>query len=208
MTLKIKKLVILVVALFFSAQSVSADENLPLTPIEENSELNLENLLSTSTEENAAPIFFMVVPKSGTHMLQKLLGMLRGQSVPIQGSIDLEAPIEITGTENFILQHPFAAFDHYIDSDYKKVLLVRDLRDIFVSLYHFYERFQHHEEYTHLSKKEKIQVLIESPLPYFGMQFYTQQALKWMENQDTLVLHFEDLVGESGGGIKSVSYQP
>ena len=153
------------------------------------------------------PVFIITLPKSGTNMLQKLLHLIYG----IEPNSRCNSPYDHWNIQDFSLpihSHPYSYFDRFIKENNKKILLVRDIRDVFVSLYFHFESVNgvpsSNPNYPQLSKDEKIKFLIVTDEPYFGMKFYTDQVLKWSRHPETLVItlviKFEDLVGLYGRG--------
>lgn len=97
---------------------------------------------------------------------------------------------------------------------YKRILLLRDPRDVAVSRTFYLQRdmlHQHYRYYTETLKSNEERLMasihgigsdggeyLRRPLPSIGETF--SRYLSWMDDPSTLVVRFEDLIGPRGGG--------
>jgi hypothetical protein len=171
--------------------------------------LMLLGLLLLSNLAIAEPVMVMTTPKCGTHLIQKLLTMLTGQSanfyIPI--SLDPYSKPEFTN-ENYIINHPYPGFDDYIESDFKKVVLIRDPKDAIISFVNWVKKDKKWghwtpqlfiDFYNSLDLNQRIDLAILFPDQYMGLKFFYEQSIRWI-NSGAFVVRFEDIVGEDGNG--------
>jgi hypothetical protein len=160
---------------------------------------------SLSTE----PLFLGVsIPKSGTHLLIKLLNILT-DGKPIgswNGTLSQDQfalrLLNLEGTRLYSFSH--ANEPHYLEfaknqPEIPKIIQIRDLRDALVSaVFHFDSKF---EKLGLTSFDEKLTSVITSKEIYTTwIKNNVQFALQWMAMPNAFVVRFEDLVGNKGQG--------
>jgi len=170
----------------------------------------LNNLDNEEYNEQLSPTkLILTVPKCGTHLIQKLLGMIIGQKVAIwRESISYPVdptPIVLPKYGAIVFSHIYPCFDEEIQNNsdhYINVLMIRDPRDTFVSWMNYRKTISPFwgEAYASLSDDDKLSYVIRYPDQDYGVRTFYQRAIEWMKNPNVLVCRFEDLVGPNGGG--------
>jgi hypothetical protein len=163
------------------------------------------------------------VPKSGTNLLSRVLALmpgLRHAQVNLQRPKDvnhLRACLERGYRGSFIKGHVHftEAFAQVVEElDYKRILIVRDPRDVTVSLMYWATyKYKEHRLRPYLqsfpSDAARLQAIIEgAPAAVLGDERPLQNVgkfvgifLPWIEH-DTYLIKFEELVGPQGGGSR------
>lgn len=197
-----------------------------------------ETLNSCSTQEGFDPTLqikrenFLVVtiPKSGTHLIMKLLKMLTKKNpaffwnyypqlglfnfqdeIPRSAirPLEIQSIIERCSTEQVypIAHTNFADLFYQFSSlhqDWIKLVVIRDLRDVFVSCAFFQSKYlEEVEGITDFDEKLKFLLTVErgsSRSSLFQIKKFAEMALKWIDDPKAIVCRFEDLIGENGGG--------
>jgi hypothetical protein len=186
---------------------------------------------ATITQPSASPDFFVLtIPKSGSHLLAKLLYMLTNKKHVFPSrqfpqsnfySFCDEKPnayIPELQLEEAITQwkfHHLFPLSHFNNSenfyhfslkhpDYVKLIEIRDLRDVCVStvFFHFADI---EKEIGPCTFDEKLMFIINLDQiphqhPFIRVAKHAQKALMWIAELDTVVCRFENLVGQNGGG--------
>ena len=186
--------------------------------------------------EEIPPFFLITLPKSGTHLMCKALKLLTARTnsflVPIRTWKMINVDPDVTvNYSNFITRmqgytpkktFPYVHLNYsnillQFVEDYPKwrpILMIRDLRDMFVSAVHYYEN----EIYRCIKSKDKKTMLIylmtvkdvdKLPKGFATPNFerLCKEADIWMEKEGVFVCRFEDLVGPQGGGDFEVQKQ-
>lgn len=179
----------------------------------------LSTVFSTPLLEREEPadqkILFVSIPKSGTHLLKKALRKIT-HYLPIRwiglSKVALFNPVnDLRQAAPITATHLFPEIDivrtHY-SNQYKKILIIRDPRDVMVS-------FMHHlltkkawirrsgfdyEKFALLSADEQLATTLLFPDEFRNPKTCFKYAALWMQDPSVLVCRFEDLVGEKGGG--------
>lgn len=167
--------------------------------------------------------YVVTVPKSGSHLVVKLLTMLTQraanhllnfkdhffQVTPKEFELEIfrckqRKEFGWLHTGDFYGQRYnagdlFATFSRS-HPEYVKILQIRDLRDVFVSLVHHFDSkrpsaWSENGISPGASFDEKLTVAISCML-----QSDIGKALEWYNDPNTVVMRFEDLVGPEGGG--------
>jgi hypothetical protein len=173
---------------------------------------------------NTCKDFYVVtVPKSGSHLVVKLLTMLTQrvanhllnfkdhffQVTPKEFELEIfrckqRKEFGWLHTGDFYGQRYNASdlFETFskIHPEYIKILQIRDLRDVFVSLVHHFDSkrpsaWSDNGISAGASFDEKLTVAISCML-----KSDITKALEWYSDPNTVVMRFEDLVGPDGGG--------
>ena len=186
---------------------------------ESESPLNEDLVFNTPLKAQPIEDFFLItIPKSGSHLLVKALVMI--SDLYPYGLHDLHPLLPNINEETFekaILgckESNHFAFNHtglYGDffkvfskkhPEYVQLLMIRDLRDIFVSyVYHVNQSIE--EQYgPFLTFGEKLDVVLD--IAHYPVSKELEKdiivAIEWLNDPKTIVNRFEELVGESGGG--------
>lgn len=165
-----------------------------------------------SFAEPSKKILCLTVPKAGTHLLGKTIEKLTGQapcwiSRTVANELDTrQAPNPNT---TVFITHLFAdltRIQQYDPDKIVKILLIRDPRDTMVSFQHYLAGGKNwpfgskYDEY-HLYKKsldEQLRYVLKYTLP--NPKDSLNFATTLLNDPNILVIRFEDLVGEKGGG--------
>ena len=142
--------------------------------------------------------------------------VLIGVGSPIQVSADLfQKWLESVPDGYYILGHlPWLPLTNQIldKMGYKHTLIIRDPRDILISMLHHVLKPTHalDKDFNFLSEEARLLMTIEGGiLPKSGRQFYgvlpaMKNVLAWQQSEQILMVRFEDLIGEKGGGSKEL----
>lgn len=174
-------------------------------------------------DNTTAKDFFLVsIPKSGTNLIGKLLTMLSGRNP--NGRPDIfqhedtiphfkfsEAVLECKQNNEYIRQHlggrKNILFLHFANThpEYEKFLQIRDLRDVFVSMVHYYDKicpifWMEHGLSATASFNDKLTLALTTFDMMTKLGSDIRHTIEWMITKRALVVRFEDLVGPSGGG--------
>ena len=179
-------------------------------------------LFNTTQNGFASDNFVIITPeKSGTHLLTKLITQITQKQVyncweHTIDSIKLTNLLDQLKAEQKIFQMHALPTDEIITTlkklNYKVIFLIRDPRDILVSLYYYIEKgwsmgpLNTNLAYGHLDKESKMTELIGgSRFKFKPIEAIVIRRLKWMQQPKSFVYisHFENLVGEMGGGSRS-----
>lgn len=184
------------------------------------------------------PPLIVTVPKSGTHFIKLIVKALINKD-PIWPNLPQTGPtfipylnVEFSPKKSFLILH----VESVLDSDAylhkypysKKILVVRNLRDILVSAKDYISKYSFNvlpffEEYlsdpriTHdgwqlLSEKEKLIKTMEYFFHFeerdfrrFGIGHFVEDALSFSEkNPDALVVRFEDFFAYEGAALDQI----
>ncbi|KAG6559630.1 hypothetical protein RHABOEDO_000292 [Candidatus Rhabdochlamydia oedothoracis] len=143
----------------------------------------------------------LTIPKSGTHLLEKSLGLITrqefklGQTVLINGKLVL-------------FNHLWPEMNSVIYNQNKfKVILFRDPRDALISQMFWMEKQKtwpgatknQIDAFLSMPEYEKINFLIDIPV---GMFYYFNLCSELLDDSQVIAFRFEDLVGPEGGGCR------
>lgn len=186
-------------------------------PISGESATELESRAVNSSE----PFFLLTIPKSGTHLMTKLLVMLTHRRPDaLKKFVAQKGNINAKKMESHILnrwdrgafpyQHtrhfdgPFLAFAER-HPEYRPILMVRDLRDLLVSL-----SFHHEHE---LNQELGGNATVQDRLTYIlslqsgradAIRRSIRAALVLQQDPSFHICRFEDFVGSQGGSSDNV----
>ncbi len=170
---------------------------------------------------NMRPFFLLSVPKSGTHLLTKLLVMMTKrqpdsllQFVPLTTAEEID-PSDLDRFEYYMLnawkqgrfpfQHaryinePFATFMQR-HPEFVPIVVVRDLRDVVVSLAYHRESDFFKELGEEASVEKRITYILNlSCRRGKGIYKSAQAAIAFRQNPNVLTCRFEEFVGSQGG---------
>lgn len=179
-------------------------------------------------------VFVNTVPKAGSHLLTQLLARIPGlwfSGIHITGR-EFRADVEMPGdglgefdltafsrsikrvrNGQYLTAHIGSSpgvLDLISDQGFRRLLLIRDPRDICVSHAHHVSitpSRPHHDRFARMSSfDERLMASItglaplgdDVGLPSIGERLGRYHG--WLQDPDTYVIRFEDLVGPSGGG--------
>jgi len=184
------------------------------------------------------PPLIVTVPKSGTHFIKLLVQSMINKN-PIWPNLPQTGPTflpylneEFNSSKSFLILHVESVLD--IDAylhkypDSKKILVVRNLRDILVSAKDYISRYSFnvlpffkeylndprmtHNNWLLLSEKEKLIKTMEYFFHFeerdwrrFGMGHFVEDAIGFSEKHpDALVVRFEDFFAYEGAALDQV----
>ncbi len=186
--------------------------------------LNGEDLSSQKKIDNEKEFFVLTIPKSGTHLIMKMILMLTGKMytpgwalVPqlnvfdfgqINGKEMEDVFLKAKNLNRYLIAHTnFVEGCELVSnkySEYVKILLIRDLRDICIScVFHQEEAIQ--KEIGSSNFNEQLMFIItlgdkETKEKIFHLKKYAQLAARWRKDPQMITCRFEHLIGEKGGG--------
>jgi hypothetical protein len=186
-----------------------------------------------SIENEKADFFVLTVPKSGSHLILKMLHMLTAKThvnnyavlKPINAFNFREddPSIHISSTRiekaflNWKTNNLFPLFHFNIAEDfhnfwlkhpnYVKIIQIRDLRDACVSCV-FHQSEDIEKEIGPCTFDQKLLHVISlgsqpTKNNLLRLKKYAQIAVQWMQDPETVVCRFENLVGQKGGGSRT-----
>ncbi|HSX12650.1 MAG TPA: sulfotransferase domain-containing protein, partial [Rhabdochlamydiaceae bacterium] len=174
-------------------------------------------LLTAASEPPKQKIAFVSIPKSGTHLLKKAIRLIT-DDLPIHWIAlngysrfdpykDLDLPKPITGA------HLFPEIDLIrteCSEHYKKILMIRDPRDVMISfMYHLKQRKlwagKDHFDFKAFAKlplNEQLRTTLLFPEAWRNPYTSFSYAVIWKNDPTVFACRFEDLVGVKGGGSR------
>lgn len=169
------------------------------------------------------PVLGISVPKSGTHLLQNILGNLpgmrfrAGMQVLDQSVNRLEQLLDCLGPGDFAMDHipwtPEAAA-LLVNRNIRVLFLIRDPRDILVSLmnYYLYHEVNHNISETLRLKctttEQRLDALIRGVPGVFESRCdWIRRYLPWHNEPFVCVVKYDELVGNKGGGSTDTLHQ-
>lgn len=172
---------------------------------------------------NEKDFFVLTVPKSGTHLILKLLLALSSKSrtgmyeIINKLTVDLNIPPQ-TLEQSFLKwkQSQFFFLDHldYTEllqtfqashPEYIAIIHIRDLRDVFASWVDWtWEAIE--EKFPKTSFEQKLMHVLKNEFsiaPSNDMNSDILSVYKWLTKRSNIIMtRFEDLVGPKGGGSR------
>lgn len=150
----------------------------------------------------SADVGLITVPKSGTHLIMKFMDLLAEQ-------VDLPSPVTGGNPNCWCAFHHTIQIPSFIYNRERLIFGVRDPRDVLISTVHWFDylvdcdapnftkSFKQH--WIQLGFRQKNKLLVHNKKDFAMVEF--QSIMNWVKaNPHALVLHFEDLIGKSGGG--------
>ena len=165
-------------------------------------------LLSISCFANETPFLGTSIPKSGTHLLMKLLNFLT-ECKPTgswNGSLTKTQMEELLLNLNSKKLYSFSHANepYYLDfaqsqPEYIKLIQIRDLRDTLISaVFHFDSEL---EKLGIKSFEDRLTFILTSDtVCTLWVKNNANTIMKWISLPNAFVIRFEDLVGEKGQG--------
>jgi sulfotransferase 6B1 len=181
-------------------------------------------------------IFLNSLPKAGTHLLMSIFDStpgvmnsrlhIRNNSMGLDGSANSDginkakfrSHLErINGGQVTTAHLPYSREADQIlcELDYRTVILVRNPKDLLVSRMHYISSLKRHPLHTWLTTQfmtdtERLLALIRGGGPDSKMPSYADTIaafVGWKNAQNSLLIKFEDIIGEKGGGDNKVRAQ-
>jgi len=161
-------------------------------------------------------VIYLSVPKAGTHLLRKAIELLTREQTRWIGLSDVKYFDPVTflhERERIVGGHLFPELDVVrtrFSEHYKKILLIRDPRDVMVSFMHHLlanltwsssPKFDY-QTFAALPPDAMLRATLLFPYEYRNPATTFPYAALWMQDPSVLVCKFEDLVGEEGGGSR------
>ncbi|NGX36801.1 MAG: hypothetical protein K1000chlam1_01654 [Candidatus Anoxychlamydiales bacterium] len=195
--MKHRKLIIIIVLLFFPLIIFSVPDNTFLV-----------------TNEERPDFLVLTIPKSGTYLFDKLMKMIL-----------LEYQKETHITKKYLLQHCNGITANEFLNNRKKIITIRDMRDVCISLtlnfrkgfsdpngridfpQHYAAPYSYYYKWaSELSLNIQLLNIIDGNLlkPLDHCKVQSEAAKEWMKTPNTYVCRFENLIGEEGGGSKDL----
>jgi hypothetical protein len=187
--------------------------------------LGFSSLLTAKAEQ---PFALITIPKSGSHLTIKALYFMTGAS-PVWHT-HFPSTYYLLPDYGFLYTH--FCLSPELESNYadlpklKKIINVRDLRDVCVSMVHQIEKnywpgmtLSQRREFKQMSFEEKLSFVIDFDYDVqavaefapnslqVSMRQVAEQAVAYSKHPDYLVSKYEDLVGPLGGGSEESQYK-
>lgn len=148
------------------------------------------------------PLFVTTFPKTGTHLLWHILGLVKDESDSVTlkyytgGSIEFQRVIGVRIFPNGIGGHiPYSKEALELSDGMKKFTLVRDPRDAIVSLSHYYEDPENDFKFGRLwgipdfrTAYDRLMLIIEV------IREFWYQYLPWIKVKGINILRYENLL--------------
>ncbi len=169
--------------------------------------LSFSNIFSQSIHDN---FIVHVIPKCGVHLSGKLIRTLFQKRIK-KGPITQER-IDESIARNFIIRTTKSYDPSVIKllkrNKFKSICVIRDPRDAFISFVMYMRTFEPGlkvrdfarvpDNFDQLSLDEQITALFTDPS--WNYCKYYNKRIKWSQNQNSLLVKYEHLVGSQGGG--------
>lgn len=180
--------------------------------------LALSFLCSATQKKNSAPFLVTSIPKSGTFMLHKLLAQLTHKQPTGASNVLTEQAITQMGDGKFLVAHAEGTPENGMmakKTGLKTIVLIRDPRDVAVSMYYYFGKGYAKLLGVDHSQKDIILTEIIKAWDYAGnknrpthrMQNYYDAYLRWQDYAECYVTRFEKLIGQKGGGNADVQME-
>lgn len=167
------------------------------------------------------PFILTPIPKAGTHLIMRCINLMTHKGVVgLMGGTpqDLERSLEMARQQNAIMKchHVGGGFFNVLRSQgYKNIFVCRDPRDACVSLVIYMDEMTGKnrdfyvvpDEWDSLSFDDKLFAVIKGIHCESYVGFWFDRLTYWTNYPDTLVVRFEDLVGNNGGGSDQVQME-
>lgn len=177
--------------------------------------------LALSLKAENTPVALITVPKAGSHLVMKALHLLTG-GVPIWHT-RFPSAFSVASDVGFLYTHlcvsPDLQEDYQRFPELKKIVLIRDLRDVAVSMVHQIKKGpwpgmskESREHFLSMDFDQQLLFVInfdydlEEVAPYapYSLQVsltkVAEQSYMFSKDPSVLVCRYEQLVGSDGGG--------
>jgi hypothetical protein len=169
----------------------------------------------------AEKVVYLTIPKAGTHLLKKTLEILTQEKsywIGLSEGFHFNPAFALSYSNRVFGGHLFPELDKFrtkYSDKYRRILMIRDPRDVMVSFtHHLYNRMEwngcprfDYEKFASHSFDERLQEILLFPHEYHNPACSFAYAVLWMQDPNVFVCRFEDLVGEMGGGSKEKQIQ-
>lgn len=178
------------------------------------------NKIESKAIVDGSKIFANSLPKSGTHLLRRILSMMPGiidkwtyhfdpNVCNYQKQLSYGKKGQIISAH---LYYDVKLSDFLEENNYKKFLMVRDLRDVCVSTAHYCKKDKRHRLYNYYNSLNSWDDCLAAAIKGIGSERlsdgirsksiseHVEKYLPWISDKDCLLVKFEDLVGVKGGG--------
>lgn len=160
-------------------------------------------------------IFCVSIPKSGTHLIQRLLLMhppiyrnfMRVlNNTTCKNIYDFKGFLKNVKNGQLVLSHTNFKREYYeylCDNGFTVLFMIRDPRDILISEAHFVDArndYPWRDLLLELSINERIEMLIKGSNLFWDIGKRLDDHSGWLKSEKVLTIRFEDLVGTDGGG--------
>ena len=165
-------------------------------------------------------VFANSIPKAGTNLINRILKMVPGTVDWWTYHLDEKIPDimkQLASVKRGQIVTAHLPWSEELDSalkerEFKRYLIVRDLRDVVVSGSYYVTRKDDHDLYSYFnslpSSEERISAYIEgvdgallpSGVSAQSIGDFVSGYLPWWSDEDCLIVKFEDLIGPAGGG--------
>lgn len=195
---------------------------------DENTELfwHFNHQLQNNDFAQTKDFFLASFPKSGSHLIIKLLVMMTGRTLSLEehwyrrtiNDVQLAAS-KAKRDNQFLFLHlgnrecqPFTEFCLQ-NPEYIKVVQIRDFRDSLVSLVHHFNKSPGKwksfglNEQASFGEKLKFLILANPLVNESPILSHAKNAVSWHNDPNAVVIRFEDIIGPSGGGDLEVQQQ-
>lgn len=227
--MKILARILIVLSLFYPHAS-PFEAKIPVYGQEndENGELfwHLNHQLQNNDDIGTKDFFLASFPKSGSHLIIKLLVMMTGKTLSLEEHWQTKtlqdvqrAAVKAKRENQFLFLHlgnrecqPFNEFWR-LNPTYIKVVQVRDFRDSLVSLVHHFNKTPIKWKSFGIEEKAsfgaKLKFLISQNPDVNGSPIldHAKNAVAFLNDPHAVVIRFEDLVGPLGGGDLELQQQ-
>lgn len=177
----------------------------------------VRDLINTYRRRNYPRVFGNSIPKAGTHLLcQIFLNMgFKNKNASVGGPNcsmsleEIEQKMKLLEKEEILYGHRH--FEEELNNILSKnkishVLIVRDPRDVVVSLAFYLPKRPEQKDFPdiqNLSQHERLMACIKGiddtiDLPSIAKRY--KDYIPWLNDDNCLVIKFEDLIGSHGGG--------
>ncbi|MDE3046195.1 MAG: hypothetical protein KGJ02_06085 [Verrucomicrobiota bacterium] len=168
-------------------------------------------------------VFFVSLPKAGTHMLIKAIELMQKERlrwIGLENSFHFSPLWDLSYSHKVTAGHlfPYPSIEkvrlEYSDS-YTKILLIRDPRDIMVSFSHHLRKGMiwsslptfDYDRFVSLTSDEQLKETLFFPNQYLHPGVCFPLAVLWIQDPSVLVCRYEDLVGSQGGGSDEKQFE-
>lgn len=187
-------------------------------------------LIALDAEQNWHDFYLVTIPKSGSHLIGKLLQMMlkadwKSPVVPnydqftfpsdppeVSESVFEKAVLDAKSNKSFPSSHTnltrlYLRFNQ-VHPNYIHIVLIRDLRDVLVScVYFMWHEIERELGPTTFDQKLSFLINLGHSEPrnkILNIYRYAEETMPWLNDPNAILIRFEELVGEKGGGSRDL----